>query len=75
MKIYWKSKITRRLSRRLFLEEALLTATAVSTGSSRVLVATDRAKQNKIRAAFRVLSSALIGTKNVARSTQNENEI
>ena len=46
MKTYWKSKITRRLCRRLFLEEALLTATAVSTGSSRVLVATDRANQD-----------------------------
>jgi len=75
MKTYRKSQITRRLSRRLFMEEALLTAAAVSTGSSRVLVAADRAKQSKIRAAFTVLSSALIGTKHTARGTQNENDI
>jgi predicted dehydrogenase len=37
----------RHLSRRLFLEEALLTAAAVSTGSARALAAADRAKQSK----------------------------
>ena len=36
MKTYGKSQIMRRLSRRLFLEETLLTAAAVSTGLSRV---------------------------------------
>jgi hypothetical protein len=70
MKTYWKSQITRRLGRRLFPEEALLTATAVSTGSSRVPVAVDRAKRSKIRAAFRVQSSALIGTKHASRRTR-----
>jgi hypothetical protein len=47
MKTYRKSQITRRLSRRLFLEEALLTVAAVSTGPSRVLLAADRVKQSK----------------------------
>ena len=47
MKTYCKSQIMRRLSRRMFLEEALLTAAAVSAGSSHVLVAADRAKQSK----------------------------
>jgi len=70
MKTYWKSQITRRLSRRLFPEETLLTATAVSTGSSRVPVAADRAKQSKIRVAFRILNSALIGTKHAERRTR-----
>ena len=47
MKTYWKSQTMRRLNRRMFLEEALLTAAAVSTGSSRALIAADRAKQSK----------------------------
>jgi hypothetical protein len=51
MKKYWKSQITRWLSRCLFLEETLLTATAVSTWLSSLLVTGDRVKQNKIRAA------------------------
>jgi len=59
MKTYRKSQITRRLSRRLFLEETLLTAAAVSVGSSRVLVAADRAKQSK--SPNERLSVALIG--------------
>ena len=67
MKTYRKSQITRRLSRCLFLEEILLSAAAVSSRSSRVLVTADRAKQSKIRAAFTVLSSALIGTKHADR--------
>lgn len=59
MKTYRKSQITRCLSRRLFLEETLLTAAAVSVGSSRVLVAADRAKQSK--SPNERLSVALIG--------------
>jgi len=47
IKTYRKSQITRRLSRCLFLEEILLTAAAVSSRSSRVLVTADRVKQSK----------------------------
>jgi hypothetical protein len=75
MKMYRKSQIIRRPSSCLFLEETMLTTATVSIGSSSVLVAADRAKQSKIRAALRILSFALIGTKHAARGTQNENEI
>ena len=74
MKMYRKSQIISPSSC-LFLEETMLTTATVSIGSSSVLVAADRAKQSKIRAALRILSFALIGTKHAARGTQNENEI
>ncbi|MEK7992486.1 MAG: Gfo/Idh/MocA family oxidoreductase, partial [Planctomycetota bacterium] len=61
MKSYQKSQNTRHLSRRLFLEETLLAAAAVSAGSSRVLVAADQAKQS--RSPNERLSVAVIGVR------------
>ncbi|UCC97372.1 MAG: Gfo/Idh/MocA family oxidoreductase [Phycisphaerales bacterium] len=47
MKTHGKSQMAKRLSRRLFLKETLLTAAAASAGPSRVLAAADRAGQSK----------------------------
>jgi len=51
----------KRLSRRLFLQDALLAAAAASAGSSRVLVAADQAKQSK--SPNERLSVAVIGVR------------
>ena len=62
MKTYGKSQMMKRLSRRLFLQESLLAAAAVSTGSSsRVVVAADEPKQS--RSPNERLSVAVIGVR------------
>jgi len=61
MKTYGKSQMMRRLSRRLFLRETLLTAAAASAGSPRVLVAADQARQSK--SPNERLSVAVIGVR------------